>query len=254
MYSSQLVFIENEKIVTDSITVAEVFGKRHDNVIHSIRNLDSSGDFNLLNFKEISYTDSKGRTYSKYLLTKDGLMFLVMGYRGTKAAQMKELYIEEFNRMEQFIKTDVKLDSYMIQNPIERATRWIEEEQARLQLEAKVKEQAPKVKFCDQVLQPGELLTATTLAKDYGLSAVRFNRLLHDLGIQYNQGGKWHLYNAYSDKGYVDYQTYAEGHTQMKWTQQGRMFLYQFLQERGFVPVGQDDRTRESGDVVALIL
>ncbi|SDZ37463.1 Rha family transcriptional regulator [Thermoactinomyces sp. DSM 45892] len=80
--NNQLVFIENEKVVTDSLMVAEVFGKRHDDVLRSIRNLDSSTEFNLRNFAEISHTDLKGRTYSKYTLTKNGLMFLVMGYRG----------------------------------------------------------------------------------------------------------------------------------------------------------------------------
>ncbi|TCP61283.1 hypothetical protein [Baia soyae] len=66
---------------------------------------------------------------------------LQMGYRGAKVAEIKERYIAEFNRMEQFIKTqalDVKLDSCMIQDSIERAMRRIEAE--RMDMKAKVTE------------------------------------------------------------------------------------------------------------------
>lgn len=93
------------KAFCDSLQIAETFGKRHDNVIADIRNLDCSEEFNLLNFKEITYKDSKRRSYPKYLLTKDGFTFLVMGYRGKKAARFKEAYINRFNQMESFIKS-----------------------------------------------------------------------------------------------------------------------------------------------------
>ncbi|MDQ0417897.1 Rha family phage regulatory protein [Croceifilum oryzae] len=255
MHTNPLVFVEDNKVVTDSLKVSEVFEKQHFHVMRDIESLDCSLDFLESNFGLWDYKDLRDRSRKKYLLTKDGLMFLVMGYRGAKAAQMKERYIEEFNRMEQFIKTEVKLDSYMIQDPIERATRWIEEEQERLYLEAKVNEQASKVEFHDKVLRPGELLTATTLSKDYGLTARRFNLLLHDLGIQFRQGGKWHLYSKYATHGYTDYETYEDGYTQMKWTQKGRQFLYQFLQDRGFVPVGQAEKERlhtRKEDIIAL--
>lgn len=68
------------------------------------RKLDCSEEFSLLNFEESKYTD-RGKKYPKYLLTKDGFTFLVMGYRGKKAAQYKEAYITRFNQMEQFIVT-----------------------------------------------------------------------------------------------------------------------------------------------------
>lgn len=95
----QLVTIENGRPVTDSLIVAETFGKRHDNVMQDIRNMECSAEFNLLNFQEISYTDSRNRTYPKYIITQDGFSFLVMGYTGKEAARFKEMYIGEFNRM-----------------------------------------------------------------------------------------------------------------------------------------------------------
>lgn len=106
---SQLVFIENNQVVTDSLTVAEVFGKRHDTVLRDIRNLGCSNEFNLHNFAEVDYTDERNRTYRKFVIKRDGLAFLVMGYTGAKAAEFKEKYIQEFNRMEEQLRNNVKV-------------------------------------------------------------------------------------------------------------------------------------------------
>ncbi|MGQ8826937.1 Rha family transcriptional regulator [Bacillus sp. NA_146.1] len=101
---SKLVFMEGNEIVTDSLTVSEVFGKEHAKVIRSIEELQCSKEFTEANFGVSEYKDRSGKRNKKYLLKRDGLMFLVMGYTGEKAAQMKESYINEFNRMEQHIK------------------------------------------------------------------------------------------------------------------------------------------------------
>lgn len=96
---NQLVFIDNGKTVTDSLTVAEVFGKEHKRVMQDIRELECSEEFNQHNFVLISYRDSMNREKPKYLITQDGFSFLVMGYTGKEAARFKEMYIKEFNRM-----------------------------------------------------------------------------------------------------------------------------------------------------------
>lgn len=94
------VFIHNGKAVTSSQSVAEYFVKRHDNVIQKIKSLDCSPEFTALNFQVSEYTDSTGRKLPMYEMTKDGFVFLVMGFTGKKAAAFKEAYIAEFNRME----------------------------------------------------------------------------------------------------------------------------------------------------------
>ena len=100
------IFVDNKDTArVDSRYVAQLFEKRHDNVIADIENLDCSDDFNRLNFQEIKYKDSRGRKQKAYTMTRDGFVFLAMGYRGKKAAQFKELYIKRFNEMEEFIKT-----------------------------------------------------------------------------------------------------------------------------------------------------
>ncbi|QIW21217.1 Rha family transcriptional regulator [Bacillus thuringiensis] len=101
---SHLVYLEGNALVTDSITVAAVFGKEHAKVIRSIEELQSSKEFTDANFGVSEYRDRSGKRNKKYLIKRDGLMFLVMGYTGEKAAKMKENYIREFNRMEEYIR------------------------------------------------------------------------------------------------------------------------------------------------------
>ena len=89
----------------DSLFVAQAFEKRHDNVLKDIRELDCSDTFRLLNFEESSYRNAQGKKQPAYCMTRDGFVFLAMGYRGKKAAEFKELYIRRFNEMESFIRT-----------------------------------------------------------------------------------------------------------------------------------------------------
>ncbi|WP_270412127.1 Rha family transcriptional regulator [Bacillus cereus] len=121
MKMSNIVFIENNEVVTDSLMVAEVFGKRHDNVMSDINKLIgySSDEFSLLNFQESTYINERARQYKKYNLTKDGFTLLVMGFTGEEALKFKMMYINEFNRMEKELKNR-NLDSFMIADPIAR--------------------------------------------------------------------------------------------------------------------------------------
>lgn len=89
----------------NSLRVADVFGKRHDNVLADIRHLDCSENFSLLNYQESTYKDGRGKHQPCVDMTRDGLMFLVMGYHGRKAAAIKEAYIHRFNQMERFIRS-----------------------------------------------------------------------------------------------------------------------------------------------------
>ena len=100
------IFVDSKDTArVDSRFVAQFFDKRHDDVLKSIRNLDCSDEFRLRNFAESSYKNEQGKRQPCYAMTKDGFIFLVMGYRGKKAARFKEMYIRRFNEMEQYIKT-----------------------------------------------------------------------------------------------------------------------------------------------------
>jgi Rha family phage regulatory protein len=103
---NELGMFANSKgvVLADSLKVAEIFDKNHKNVIRDIRELDCSEEFRELNFEPTEYMSVQGHKKPCYNMTRDGFVFLVMGYRGKKAASFKEAYIKRFNEMEQFIK------------------------------------------------------------------------------------------------------------------------------------------------------
>ncbi|HAK3332663.1 TPA: Rha family transcriptional regulator [Salmonella enterica] len=97
------ITIHNNRPVTTSIAVANFFGKQHKNVLQKIRSLDCSPVFMTANFSAVAITTQAGfdeRETEAYEMTKDGFVFLVMGFTGKKAAAFKEAYIAEFDRME----------------------------------------------------------------------------------------------------------------------------------------------------------
>lgn len=95
----------HDTIRVDSRYVAESFGKRHDNVMQAIVNLDCSDEFRFLNYKESTYINEQGKKQPCVCMTRDGFVFLAMGFTGKKAAAFKEAYIKQFNQMESFIRT-----------------------------------------------------------------------------------------------------------------------------------------------------
>ena len=120
----------------------------------------------------------------------------------------------------------------------------------RLELESKQKDQIigelkPKADYVDKILQNKSLIKVSSIAKDYGMSAYQMNKLLHDLRIQYKQGEQWLLYANIQDKGYTSSETHVyekkDGTTDVrlltKWTQKGRIFLYEELKRNGYLPM-----------------
>jgi len=102
------LYERKDKPLCTSLQVAETFEKRHDVVLRDIRFLDCSDDFRLHNFVESSYQNEQNKRQPMFYMTKDGFIFLVMGYRGKKAAAFKEAYIQRFNDYEQQIKNYIE--------------------------------------------------------------------------------------------------------------------------------------------------
>lgn len=105
-----LVDIENNQVVTTSLRIANIFGKQHKNVLRDIQNLECSDDFRKLNFEPSHIIKQLPNNGSKelpmYYITRDGFMFLVMGFTGKTAAKWKEAYIKAFNDMEAKIRAE----------------------------------------------------------------------------------------------------------------------------------------------------
>lgn len=102
-----LVVVDGQ-ITTTSNQIAEHFGKRHDVVLRAVRNLECSENFRLHNFAESSYTNEQGKKMPCYRITRDGFVFLAMGFTGKEAAQWKEAYITAFNKMEAELRAKEK--------------------------------------------------------------------------------------------------------------------------------------------------
>lgn len=117
--------------------VADSFGKRHDNVLRDIRETIAkcSESFTALNFEFSEYADSTGRKLPMYLLSKDGLMMVTMGYTTPEAMAVKESYINRFNKMEKQLRNSVPgLPNF--QNPALAARAWAEQFEQRQIAEA----------------------------------------------------------------------------------------------------------------------
>ena len=136
------------------------------------------------------------------------------------------------------------------------ATELKQEREQRKQLELEKamliqenNELKPKADYTDMVLQNKSLMTVTAIAKDYGMSGGSLNKKLHELGIQYKQGGQWFLYAKHQAKGYTSSSTTKIEHTDgrveiklhTKWTQKGRLFIYNELKKVGIVPLIEQD-------------
>lgn len=199
-----------------------------------------SKDFTRLVFKY----EGNNANVTDYIITTDIAkeICMIVGVTPRTNDETKKLS-KEFRKY--FIKCEEELKqlqtpSYMIDDKIARAERWIIEEKQRQALCEKVKELKPKADYCDNVLVSDELLTSTQIAKEFGMSAFRFNQLMNELGVIYKQGKTWVPYAKYADKGLVkNYTIIKSGNsiTYMKWTQKGRNFVHKLLEENGINPI-----------------
>lgn len=107
-----------------------------------------------------------------------------------------------------------------------------------------IAEMEPKASYYDVVLNCKDLVAISVIAKDYGWSANKLNRYLHEKGIQYKQGNVWLLYQKYAERGFTSTKTHnflkPDGTIHISvhtyWTQAGRLFIYDLLKGDGILP------------------
>lgn len=132
---------------------------------------------------------------------------------------------------------------------IQLATQLKQEREGRLIAEQKVNELTPKATYYDKVLSDKSLVTITQIAKDYGMSGRAMNRKLHELKVIYKQGQTWLLYAKYQKTGWTHSETVMvpkkdgteKAVLNTKWTQQGRLGLYELLKSNGIIPLIEQD-------------
>ncbi|OFV72078.1 phage antirepressor [Acetobacterium wieringae] len=126
------------------------------------------------------------------------------------------------------------------------ANKMLEEKNSTIKVQEQlIGEMKPKVDYVDDILKNKSLLKISSIAKDYGMSGQAMNNLLHALKVQYKSGDQWLLYAKHQSSGYTSSETVSftrtDGRTDVKlitkWTQKGRLFLYELLKKQGVVPV-----------------
>ena len=215
--SNELVFVENNQVLTDSRKVAEYFEKRHDHVIRDIErckgDLPKNGGVENAIIKS-AYVDAKGESRPMYLLNRDGFMFVVMGFTGEKAAHLKWSYIQAFNAMEaklkgqQELKGDIKQFSEF---PISKALmdaklsadimveyfsvdKGIALAKSISDIEKSYNVQLTNIKsLIPPTTEETGYLTPTKIGEQIGLSSRKVNKLLESQGFQYKEYDEWHL-------------------------------------------------------------
>ena len=188
-----------------------------------------------------------------YFVTEPDLYRVIFQSRKSSARKFQDWVFEEVLptlRKEgsySMTKSKQPLASYQIEDPIERAKRWIEEQQHTRALEAQIEQKAqtigiqqkeltvaaPKVKYYDDTLASTDCLTTTQVADDLGISARALNQQLSNAGIQYFQSGSWHLKGKYREWQLASTRTYnyikGDGSTGTKvnlvWNQRGKRFI-----------------------------
>lgn len=186
-----------------------------------------------------------------WLINESGLYSLILSSKLSNAKKFKRWVTSEV--LPQLRKTG----QYSLQKQIPTTYKeaLIElvaqiEENEKLQLENKIqdqqiKEMKPKVSYYDIILQNKALITITSIAKDYGMTAREMNKELNKLKIQYKLGQQWFLYKDYQNNGYTSSETFSvdlgNGNStikmQTKWTQKGRLFLYDLLKKHNILPL-----------------
>lgn len=202
---------------------------------------------------DVAIRDAIGRDQSTTVINESGLYSLVLSSKLPAAKAFKRWVTSEvlptIRRHGLYAIDDIIADPDLGIRAL-LALKAEREARKALEVENKVKDQQiaelkPKASYYDLILQCPSLLSVTEIAKDYGLSAKALNKMLHDLGVQFNQSGVWFLYSKYQSYGYTQTKTQnynrpdgSQGaRTHMYWTQKGRLFLYDLLKRRGVLPM-----------------
>ncbi len=242
------VTIENEpwfvgKDVAEALAYKDSFGalKKH---------VDSEDKQNCQN-------DSFNSQRGMIIINESGLYSLIMGSKLETAKKFKRWVTKEVLpsiRRHGAYATDEVINN-ILENPdfgIQLFTNLKQEKEQNKFLNTQLQEKSqlieqmqPKASYYDLILQCQDVLTTTEIAKDYGMSAKAFNKLLKEYHIQFHQSGRWFLYAQYDGNGYTQSRTQPITHwdgtrgykSHMYWTQKGRLFLYETLKKHEIVPV-----------------
>lgn len=185
---------------------------------------------------------ASGQNREMWFLTEDGLYEVLMQSRKPIAKAFKKevkQILKEVRTKGAYLTDDMVEEILINPDTIIKLAQQVKEERAKnAKLQDVIQEQAPKVEYTDNVLASDGLMTTTEIAKDFGMSGVRLNKILSASKVIYKRGGKWYLYSEYEDMGLTKVYVYPPNednvsHTLTKWTQRGYKFIVEKLRELG---------------------
>lgn len=189
--------------------------------------------------------DSLGRRQKFKIIPESDVYRLIIKSNLPSAEKFESWVMEEV--LPQIRKHGMYATDELLNNPdllIEVATKLKEERMLRLVAEQKVAEYEPKISYLDSILSSKDSVTISQIAADYGMSPQEMNKLLHSLGVQKKIGKQWLLCKKHMRQGYTKSHTQEIPQTDgtvkvvmnTKWTQKGRLFIYNLLEIQGYLP------------------
>ena len=210
---------------------------------------DHVDDEDKLNNESLSSLGQRGG----WLINESGLYSLILSSKLPSAKKFKHWVTADVLpsiRKHGMYATDELLNNPDFAISVFRQLKVEREENQKLQMVNQQQEQIigelqPKANYVDVILDNKGLVTITQIAKDYGMSGSRMNKLLNDYGVQYKQSGQWLLYSKYHNMGYTHSKTIEITRSngirdvamETKWTQKGRLFIYELLKNNGIMPI-----------------
>lgn len=185
-----------------------------------------------------------GKPQTNHELTLDMAKELCMLQRTDRGKEARQYFIQvekEWNSPEKLMARALLAANKQLEFKSQQVKELTETCSQQQQVIGELK---PKADYVDKILKSDSLVTITQIAKDYGMSGQGMNKVLHDLHIIYSCNKQWLLYSQHQAKGYTFSETVdiprEDGTTKVvmntKWTQKGRLFLYNLLKGKGILP------------------
>ena len=237
------VFIENDEPLFVGADVANLLGYKepHKALVRHVEEDDRT---------KRPVSDNQGVIRDTWLINESGLYSLIFSSELQNAKYFKKWVTSEV------LPAIRKHGTYnLVPRTLPEALRaYAEEVEKNILLEEKTKQQnllieelQPKADYCDEILRTTNCLTVREIAKDYGMTAQELNKKLNEIGIQYKQGNTWLPYAPYARSGYTKSETVLAEDSDTtyvlntKWTQKGRLFLYNKLKDNGVLPLMEQE-------------
>ncbi|MGX7368020.1 phage antirepressor KilAC domain-containing protein [Enterococcus casseliflavus] len=183
---------------------------------------------------------TSGQSREMTIINESGLYSLILKSQLPNARKFKRWVTSEV------LPTIRKTGSYTnVPQSFAQALRLAADLEEKNQLlEQQIAEYEPKISYLDMILSSTDTVATSQIAADYGMSAIALNKLLNELGVQHKVSGQWILYRKHMNQGYTKSHTSeipkADGGVKVvmntKWTQKGRVFIYNLLTAEGYYP------------------